>query len=165
MRTFVSCLALSILAACATGYHSKGYTGGFSETRLDENVFQVRFNGNAYTSGERASDFTLLRSAELAREHGYGYFVIVQSRAGYSYSTYTTPTESRTTATATTHGNTTNVTARTTTSGGDTYVHAKPSTLNTIVCFRERPENTQGMVYNAEFVSRSLSQKYGIASK
>ncbi len=164
MRTLAGYLTLSIVAACATGYHSKGLTGGFSETQLDENVFQVRFNGNAYTSGERASDFTLLRSAELARGHGYGYFVIVQNKGGYSYSAYTTPTQSHTTATATTQGNTTNVSANTTTSGGHTYVYAKPSTLNTIVCFRERPENVQGMVYNAEFVSRSLSQKYGIQS-
>jgi len=125
----------------------------------------VRFNGNAYTSGERASDFTLLRSAELAREHDYAYFLIVQSKGGNSYSTHTTPTQSHKTETATTYGNTSDVSAHTTTSGGNTYVYAKPSTLKTIVCFRERPENIQGMAYNSEFVSRSQSQKYGIAAK
>jgi len=90
-------IVLALLAACATPYQSKGYTGGFSETQLDVNVFRVNFNGNAYTSGERAVDFTLLRSAELAREHGYHYFIVVQHSAGYSYSTRTTPTQSHTT--------------------------------------------------------------------
>src|SRR6266478_2576237 len=103
MRTTLAVLIVALLAGCATPYQAKGMTGGFSETQLDENVFQVRFNGNGYTSGERAADFTLLRSAELAREHDYAYFVIVQSKGGYSYSTHTTPTQSHTTATATTH--------------------------------------------------------------
>jgi hypothetical protein len=149
-----------ILASCATGYHAQGFSGGFSETQLDENVFRVQFNGNGYTSGERAADFTLLRSAELAREYGYHYFVIVQSGGGYSYSKHSTPTQTHTTASATTYGNTTNVSAHSTTSGGDTYVIAKPSAVNMIVCFKERPNAT--MVYNADFLYTSLTQKYGI---
>jgi hypothetical protein len=138
-------------------------TGGFSETQLDVNVFRVQFNGNGYTSGERAADFTLLRSAELARQHGYRYFVIVQSGGGYSYSAHTTPTQTNTTASATTYGGTTNVSAHSTTYGGDTYVIAKPSAVNTIVCFVERPN--AGMVYNADFLFTSLTQKYGIISE
>src|SRR5712692_7205947 len=118
-RVLIALGALSLLA-CATPYQPRGGMGGFSETQLDENVFQVRFNGNAYTSGERASDFTLLRSAEVARLHGYSYFVIVQSKGGYSYSAYTTPTQTQTTASATTYGNTTYGSATSTTTGGQT---------------------------------------------
>src|SRR5467141_728098 len=161
MRTTLAVLIVALLAGCATPYQAKGMTGGFSETQLDENVFQVRFNGNGYTSGERAADFTLLRSAELARMHGYSYFIIVQSRAGNRYSTYTTPVQSHTTASATSYGNTTYGSATTTTTGGETYLISKPGVMNTIVCFKDRPEGYQGMVYNADFLYNSLSQKYG----
>jgi hypothetical protein len=33
---------------------------------------------------------------------------------------------------------------------------------NTIVCFKERPQDIQGLVYNADFIYKSLSDKYGI---
>jgi len=45
MRNVFGGLVLALLAACATPYQSKGYTGGFSETQLDVNVFRVNFNG------------------------------------------------------------------------------------------------------------------------
>src|SRR5437764_1386447 len=61
-----------LFVACATPYQRHGFTGGFSESQLDENVFRVNFRGNGYTSPERAADFTLLRSAELARAHEDG---------------------------------------------------------------------------------------------
>jgi hypothetical protein len=158
-------LAIAALAAgCATPYQHRGATGGFSETQLDEHVFQIRFNGNAYTSGERASDFTLLRSAEVARQHGYHYFVIVEHKAGYSNSTYKTPKTTTTTGSATTTGNTTYGSATSTTTGGQTYVYAKPGTLNTIVCFVEKPE-VPGMIYNADFVFKSLTEKYGFTGR
>src|ERR1700753_3173424 len=80
------------LSACATAYQRNGLTGGFSDTQLAENVFQVNFNGNGYTSFERASDFALLRSAELVAEHGYPFFVIVDARTDASQSAYKTPT-------------------------------------------------------------------------
>ena len=163
MRPFAFPFGLCILAACATGYHPRDPTGGFSETQLAENVFQVRYSGNAYTSGEQATDFTLLRSAELARQHGYIYFVIVQRWGGYSYETYTSPARTHTEATATTSGDTTRVRADTTTRGGETTIYAKPSTMNTIVCYYDRPKDTEGhFVYNVGFLMHSLMQKYGL---
>lgn len=162
MTKMIGGLTLALLSACATPYQHQGMSGGFSETQLDENVFRVNFRGNGYTSAERAIDFTLLRSAELAREHSYHYFIIVQHSGGYSYSTYTTPTQSHTTGTATSYGNTTTVQTQTTTTGGQTHVIAKPSTSNTIVCFAKKPDSYEGMVYNADFIYRSLTQKYGI---
>jgi hypothetical protein len=161
MLTRISIAAL-IVAGCATGYHAKGFTGGFTETQLDENVFQVSFRGNGYTSRERAADFTLLRSAEIARGHGYGFFIIVEKADRSGYGTYTTPTQSQTTASATSYGNTAYGSATTTTYGGQTYVIHKPGLSNTIVCFKDRPQDVQGLVYNADFVFRSLTQKYGI---
>lgn len=148
------------MQGCATGYKSNGFTGGYSETQLDENVFKVSFRGNGYTRRERAEDFTLLRSAELALENGYKYFVIIDSSSHTRNSTYTTPVTSHTTANAYGTGNYAYGTATTTTSGGQTYNISKPSTSNTIVCFKEKP--AAGFSYNAEFIYKNVSQKYGI---
>ena len=71
IKVWILILSAFLLSGCATAYQPKGFTGGFSETQLDESVFQVSFRGNAYTSSERAADFTLLRSAELTIENGY----------------------------------------------------------------------------------------------
>ena len=49
---------------------------------------------------ECAEDFTLLRSAELAQQHGFLYFVIMDEKAGASLAAFTTPTQSYTTASA-----------------------------------------------------------------
>jgi len=66
MKKLIAIVILAfILQGCATSYQKTSFTGGYSETQLDENVFNVSFKGNGYTSRERVADFTLLRSAEL----------------------------------------------------------------------------------------------------
>ena len=118
------------------------------------------------------ADFTLLRSAELTMQSGYKYFVIVDANSYTSNSTYTTPTTATTNVNANTYG-TANVygnnatwntntygTATTTVSGGQTYNISKPSSSNTIVCFKEKPK--KGFSYNAEFIFKSVSKKYDI---
>ena len=75
-----------LVTSCATAYRKVGLTGGFSETQLSENVFQVSFRGNGYTSRERASDFALLRSSELSLLNGYRYFIIIEAGQSSSLS-------------------------------------------------------------------------------
>ena len=142
-----------LLSACATPYQENGLTGGFTETQLDVNVFKVTFRGNGYTNRERAADFALLRSAELALEHGYSYFAIVDSGQHSTNSTYTTPSTTYSSASA--YGNT--AYGSSTTSGHHTYLISKPNATNTIICFKEKP---QGFSYNAEFIRKSLRAKY-----
>ena len=73
-------LLFSFLQGCAANYQPRGQTGeGFTETQLDKNVFRVSFSGNKYTDSERASDFALLRSAELTLQHGYKYFIMADN--------------------------------------------------------------------------------------
>ncbi|MCD6162822.1 MAG: hypothetical protein J7K40_10465 [candidate division Zixibacteria bacterium] len=148
------------IQGCATTYQKAGFTGGYSETQLDENVFRISFRGNGYTSRERVADFTLLRSAELALENGFQYFTIIDANSYTSYSTYKTPTKSYTTGSAYESGNYVYGNATTTTSGGQTYHISKPSSLNTIVCFKDKPENI--FAYNANFINKNIKQKYGI---
>ena len=149
-----------IAGGCATKYQHMGLTGGFSETQLAEDVFRVSFNGNGFTSMERAVDFALLRSAELALAHGFPYFVIVAETTDIAASTYTTPTQSTTTGTVSESGN---FGSTTTTVGGQSYLITKPSATNTIVCFHEmRQEGNTGIIYEAEFIAGSIRNKYGM---
>ena len=77
MKRFVLTLAALLgLSGCATGYHSSSLTGGLTQTRLSERVYQVRFQGNGYTSQERTSVFLLRRCAELTLENGFRYFTL-----------------------------------------------------------------------------------------
>ena len=162
MRKLAIFIAVAILlAGCATAYQRQGFTGGFSETQLGENVFQVSFKGNAYTSRERAADFNLLRSAEVALENGFSYFAIVDSERYSKTGAYTTLTTSHTTGSAYGYGNYAYGSATTRTTGGQTFFYSKPRTVNTIVCFKNKPE-IDGLVYDAAFIVRSIKSKYQI---
>ena len=158
---FILALATVLLGGCATTYQPNSFTGGYSETQLGENIFQVSFRGNGYTSRERASDFSLLRSAEVALENGFRYFVIVESEKGSKVGAYTTPTTSYTTGSAYGSGNYAYGSATTTTYGGQTYFISKPRATNTILCFKEKPE-INGLVFDAEFVAKSIRQNYSL---
>lgn len=144
-----------LIYGCATTYQKHSFTGGYDETQLDANVFKVTFNGNGYTSRQRTTDFVLLRSAELTLENGYSYFIIIDSSQYSTNVSHTTPTTTH--GSITTIGNTGNFSA--TTYGGHTYNISKPSSANTIILFKEKPE---GFSYNAGFISNSLQNKYGL---
>ncbi len=76
----VSMLLLLLLAGACTTYHAAGLSGGFSETQLSPTTYEVRFQGNGYTSAARVEEFLLRRAAELTLEHGYRYFAISDQR-------------------------------------------------------------------------------------
>ena len=149
-------VCLLVVAGCATPYQSKGFTGGYSEVQLDENVFKVSFRGNGYTGKERAANFALLRAGEVALKNGFKYFIIADLSNTTRDSSYTTPTQTTTNMSYNSYGSYGYGSANSTTSGGQTYHISKPTTTNTIVCFKEKPE-IQGLVYNAEFLVRSVN--------
>jgi hypothetical protein len=65
------------LAGCATAYQRENITGGYSDFRLDETTYRVRFKGNNYTSRDQVERFLLYRCAEVTAQRGYDYFVLV----------------------------------------------------------------------------------------
>ena len=146
--------------------------GGFSERRLASNVFQVSFEGNAYTKTDRAIDFTLMRSAELAIQRGFEYFVIVDENSYIEKSTTYTPGTTRTSTYSDTLGYAHNTgdliigsaqtitTTRTTRTPGYSFTHQRPRANNTIVCFKEKPVGTTS--YNARETFHRLASKYNI---
>jgi len=148
MRIFFIFFALVIflMGCAATKYQPEGFTGGYSESQLGDNIFQVSFRGNSYTGHEIESDFALLRSAELTLQNGFRYFVIVKSVKDSSVSAYTTPSQI------------------TTTPGGETYDISMPSASNTILCFKEKPEG-DGLIYDATRITQVLKKKYRIADE
>ncbi|MDD3769250.1 MAG: tetratricopeptide repeat protein [Sulfuricurvum sp.] len=159
MKNKISVITLIFLSAlitgCSTKYQPRGYSGGYSETRLGENVFIISFEGNGYTSMNQAVDYTLLRSSEVALKNDYKYFIIVDSE------TYTSEEKTSTsyTANGTISGSyyTANIQER------EGMVIRKPSLKNTIICFKEKP-NTKSLIYDAEYLFRSLKTKYNLQS-
>lgn len=161
IKNFYILFFIVIFTSCVTPYQQQGFRGGFSETQLGENIFQVNFTGNGYTSKMRATDLALLRSAELTLQNDFNYFIIVSSTHDSQVSTYTTPTESHTNGNAYVSGNTVYGSSTTTTYPGNTYFIQKPSTINTIMMFKEKPE-VNGLVYQAKFICSSIGRKYNV---
>ena len=139
MRTTIY-LFILLLAGCATSYQPKGLTGGFSEIQIAEGTYQITFEGNGFTEKRKTTDFTLLRSAEIALENGYRYFVITDSRGERDYRQRDRALYA---------------------SGAVSFIVKKPSASNTIICFREDVEFEPDF-YDAKYVAESIRKKYGI---
>ena len=161
MNKFYLLLALAFLNSCATPYQSSSFSGGYSDSRLGDNIFRVSFDGNGYTNSARAMDLALLRSAEIALQNDFRYFAIVGNDSTNSYSSFSTPQTTTTTGTVNMYGNNGFVNTHSVTSGGQTYMISKPSTTNIITCFKKKPKGL-GAIYDASFIIQSLRAKYGI---
>lgn len=66
------------LAACATAtpYQPEARGRGYSEQKLEDNRYRVRFTGNSATPRDTVENYLLYRAAELTLFNGYDYFVI-----------------------------------------------------------------------------------------
>lgn len=90
MKNFIFLIGIALLiAGCAVNYSKHGFTGGYDETQLQEDIFKVTFRGNKYTSNQRIENFGLLRCAEVTLENGYNYFIIIKEETKYKKSTPT----------------------------------------------------------------------------
>ena len=83
----VICLSI-FLFSCSTGYRPLHDSGGYWVERIEttSNRFKIGYDGNKWHSDpvnrkERVIDLALLRSAEVALENGFKYFVISDSAA------------------------------------------------------------------------------------
>lgn len=83
-KAFAYIFALA-LGACATGYHPDGFTGGYSETQLSADIWQINVIGNGYTSTQRARSIALLRAAELTLRAGRQRFVLLGGDVSQQY--------------------------------------------------------------------------------
>lgn len=63
------------LAGCSSIYHAENAKGGYSDTRVDVNVFRVTFKGKSGLVQSQTNDMALLRGAEVALRNGFGFFI------------------------------------------------------------------------------------------
>jgi hypothetical protein len=70
--------SLLLICGCATKYKPEGFSGGYHEVRIDQNTVDVSFQGNGYTSADRAQQYCLYRCAELTKSYGYDYFTFIR---------------------------------------------------------------------------------------
>ena len=132
--------ALTLLFGCATGYQSTGFSGGYEETQLSENMYEVSFRGNGYTRKKKAADFALLRCAELTLQNGYTHFAIIDKNASNDASLHYNPGSM-------------NV--------APSYsIIKKPSSENTIVMLSDVAEDA--IAYDAALISSQLKARYGL---
>ncbi len=150
---FFASVFVIIFIGCETPYQAVGVQGGYSDIQIAENIFKVSFRGNNITKIERVSDFALLRCAELSEQKGYSYFIIINENSYSEKSSFSIP--------ATTYGSATvignSVYGSTTTYGGQTYTLSAPSSINTIVCFKTKPD---GFSYESKYIIPSIKSKY-----
>ena len=83
----VMCLSV-FLVSCSTNYRPLNDSGGYWDERIEStsNRFKIGYDGNKWHSDpinrkERVIDLALLRSAEVALENGFKYFIISDSSA------------------------------------------------------------------------------------
>jgi hypothetical protein len=169
MKNILLVLIIFVIIGCtSTKYQPLGRTGGYENTQLDENIFEVTFWGNGYTSSQRVRDFAMLQSAELTVQNGYTYFVPINENTSSTQHTVVTPQTSTTntniSGSANTFGNTTygNAygTSNTTTYGGQQMIFNKPTTRMRIICLKNKPNDV--LSYNAYFIIKSIKNKYDI---
>lgn len=160
IKTLIVLSAALIAAGCATPYQKSGATGGFSEIQLDTNVWQVTFQGNGAVSPQKASEYALLRCAELTLEKGYSFFGLTETKNDSQQYTYVNPTQTTTkTKGYSTDSGKYGQQTESYTTGGDTVVIVSPSTINTVMMFKDKP-NINGMIYDAKLLCKSLGEKY-----
>jgi hypothetical protein len=75
-----ACLSV-LLTACVTAYQPNGATGGYTDRRIDDETYYVKFQGNGNTSRELVQRYFLFRCAELTEQSGFKYFVILPPSA------------------------------------------------------------------------------------
>jgi hypothetical protein len=143
-----------------TTYQPRSWTGGYDETQLAPNVFRVGFQANQYTLPSTATDFALLRAAELTLERGYTHFAVVRGVDSVATALITTPVTR--TQTDTFAGQ---IRQREVTVGERSYVSEVPSSSNTIVCFKGAPSNAAYLVMDARQIYHQLVSKHGLKSR
>lgn len=146
-------------SGCATGYQEyNSFSGGFSESRLDENVYRVSFQGNGFTSIQKASDMTMMRAAELTARAGYRYFGIVAQNQYTNEIEWKQPSTTYVSGNVRQAGSQVQFNAQTNTYGGQTYVISKPGESILIYMMAERPQGS--FAYDAAFVYEQMYNKY-----
>ena len=136
----------TFLSGCGAARYE---ASGFTETPIADDVYTVHFSGNQSTTFEQATDFALLRCAELALTNGFGYFAIMNEAGGEGEEVVGVGGAAAAALLAQATGE------------AETFsFQAAPSTTNTIRFFAEAPDDI--LTYDAQFVYDSVTGKYDL---
>ena len=70
-------LAFVMLSGCATEYGPRQFAGGYSEVHIQNDVFRILVDGNAYIHKSQIEYYALVRAAELTAKQGRNYFRVI----------------------------------------------------------------------------------------
>lgn len=76
----IAFLFLFLLTSCATPYQSKGFSGGYEDTHIKDNIYFVEFTSNAYTSFSVTAKYFHRRAKEVCEENGYKDYRITSEK-------------------------------------------------------------------------------------
>lgn len=166
MRGIIIILLCLGLIGCATTYRKyRNFPNydGYYHLKLQDDIFKVSFAGNQFTASSDVNNYALLRSAEVALQNGYKYFLILEKEAGNRVQTFTMPesySAYTTGAPATIKGQVSTQHTTIYKTGGETFTDAYPRCHLTIKCFKDKPEITDTIIYDAEQVKSNLRNQY-----
>ena len=62
------------------------FTGGYEDSKLQEDSYNVTFSANGFTSPTTAKNYLMYRCAEITVQNGYDFFVVVTGDSIVNYS-------------------------------------------------------------------------------
>ena len=77
MRKLMLAALVAAVSACSTPYQPEGLGGGYTDTPLAQDTYQVDVRGNGYTSADKVRKIGLVRAADITLTHGYSKFIIL----------------------------------------------------------------------------------------
>ena len=77
----LGCFMSLILSSCSTTYGPRGSMGGYEDKRIGKDMVEVKFYGNQHTSKEKVSKLLLDRCAELTKQSGFDFFVVLKDQS------------------------------------------------------------------------------------
>ena len=164
-------IALLALAGCSSSnYQAANKPGdyGYSETQLRDNIYRLHYQCKRNVEGSQASDYAILRAAELCLQHNKSYFVIldrddeVRNRSSHIPGRRETEINFREydETTGTGHGE-----ATTRVFGGSSSRYAEPKSLLLVQFVDEKKPVNGKPAYDAQYVKNAIETKYGLAPK
>ena len=71
------CSALEWPDFSTTYKHNTLFRGGYQDTQIAQDLYQITFEGNCFTTQKKAFNYALLRAAEVAQKNNDLYFIIL----------------------------------------------------------------------------------------
>jgi hypothetical protein len=95
-KLLMTAVSIAVLTGCVTTpYQPAGFTGGYTDTHIRDNVYYVHFGGNAWIDTGTVVQYFHRRSKELCAEKGFADYRVLTEKdssqytatGGYGYAT------------------------------------------------------------------------------